>query len=163
MSAWDERLRIGGVPVPESAAVTGPSIGIHFQHAGTLAYQSGREGEGESAAGPENSTNPQLPCATWKSPLAVSALMFKSAAPLLESVMVWAGLAVPVAWVTNTMLDGVNAGMGAAPLPVNGIANKPWLVLMVSVPARGPAAVGTNATFTKQAIPVESWPEQLLN
>jgi len=95
-----------------------------------------------------------------KSPVAVMALMVSGLVPLLVSVTDCAAAAgVPTTVLPKLRLEGASVTPGAVAAPVSAITCVPPLALslIVTVPVRVPAAVGTKLTATVQLPPAATW------
>jgi hypothetical protein len=83
-------------------------------------------------------------------PVRLTALMVKAAVPVLVTVMTWAVLATPTAWVPKAMLVVLSDSAGAplTPVPVSGTAVGLLLALltMLTLADLAPAPAGPNVT-----------------
>lgn len=77
--------------------------------------------------------------------------------PVLESVTVCVGLLVFSPWLPKSRLEGDTVAIGLMPLPDRATVIGPVgaSLLMVSVPAAGPTALGVNPTWIEQVPPGE--------
>src|SRR5271154_3573504 len=83
-------------------------------------------------------------------PIRLTVLMLKAAVPVLVTVMTWAVLATPTAWVPKAMLVVLSDSAGAplTPVPVSGTAVGLLLALltMLTLADLAPAPAGPNVT-----------------
>ena len=85
-----------------------------------------------------------------KSPLGVSAPMFRLLVPLFVRMTDCTTLVVPTTWLPNLKLEGLSETPGAVPVPLRAMTAEPLLALIVIVPVRVPATVGVKVTPTVQ-------------
>ncbi len=90
-----------------------------------------------------------------KSPLASSAVMVRGLLPELVNVTDCVAAVVPTTVLPKVRLDGLSEIPGAIPVPLSATFCVPPLTLslMVTIPARGPSALGVNVAAMMQLAP----------